>query len=223
MVTYLGGSDQTISIDEVINNNLTTDEQATIHGKGTSGGSGYIEYKVKNYHGIIMGIYYAQPITDYSSDAVDPFNMKSDFSDYAIPEFDKLGMQPVPYPQFDSDSKNMGLFQAFNKTSFLGYAPRYYEYKISKDIVSNSVRDSFKAWQASLNLTKLITPLTTQQPSITYESFKIKPWQLNEIFVVKNGDPTLPSWSSTASDQLLINFNNSCQMVRPLDFNGLPY
>lgn len=223
MVTYLGGSDQTISIDEVINNNLTTDEQATIHGKGTSGGSGYIDYQVKNYHGIIMGIYHAQPITDYSSDAVDPFNMKIDFTDYAIPEFDKLGMQPVPYPQFDSDSKNMGLFQSYNKTSFLGYAPRYYEYKISKDVVSNSVRDSFKSWQASLNLTKLITPLSSQQPSITYKSFKIKPWQLNEIFVVQNGDPTLPSWSTTASDQLLINFNNTCQMVRPLDFNGLPY
>lgn len=223
MVTYLGGSDQTISIDEVINNNLTTDEQATIHGKGTSAGNGYIDYQVKNYHGIIMGIYHAQPISDYSSDAVDPFNMKTDFTDYAIPEFDKLGMQPVPYPQFDSDSKNMALFQAYNKTSFLGYAPRYYEYKISKDVVSNSVRDSFKAWQASLNLTKLITPLSTQQPSITYKSFKIKPWQLNEIFVVQNGDPTLPSWSTTASDQLLINFNNTCQMVRPLDFNGLPY
>lgn len=223
MVTYLGGSDQTIDIGEVVNQNLTTDEQATIHGKGISSGSGYIDYKVKNYHGIIMGIYHAQPITDYTSDSVDPFNMKSDFSDYAIPEFDKLGMQPVPYPQFDSDSENMALFQAFNKTSFLGYAPRYYEYKISKDIVSKSVRESFKAWQSSLNLTKLITPLSTQQPSITFKSFKIKPWQLNEIFVVSNGDPTIPAWKTTACDQLLINFNNTCQMVRPLDFNGLPY
>lgn len=223
MVTYLGGSDQTLDIGEVVNQSLTNDEQATIHGKGISSGSGYIEYQVKNYHGIIMGIYHAQPIADYSSDSVDAFNMKVDFSDYAIPEFDKLGMQPVPYPQFDNNSENMNLFQAFNKTSFLGYAPRYFEYKISKDIVSKSVRDAFKSWQSSLDITKLITPLSTKQPSIDYKSFKIKPWQLNEIFAVHNGDPTIPAWSTTNCDQLLINFNNTCQMVRPLDFNGLPY
>lgn len=223
MVTYLGGADQTIDIGEVINQNLTNQEQATIQGKGVSAGNGYIEYQVKNYHGIIMGIYHAQPLADYSSTAIDPFNMKTDFSDYAIPELDKLGMQPVPYPQFDSDSQNFNLFKSFNDTAFLGYAPRYYEYKISKDIVSDSVRKSFTSWQASLDLTKLITPLSTQQPSISYKSFKVKPWQLNEIFSVENGNPSAPSWNTTNADQLLINFNNTCQMVRPLDFNGLPY
>ena len=223
MVTYLGGSDQTIDIGEVINTNLADDYDTYIKGKGLSSGNGYIDYQVKNYHGIIMGIYHAQPIADYSSDAVDPFNMKSDFTDYAIPEFDKLGMQPVPFPQFDSNSDNMNLFQAFNKTAFLGYAPRYYEYKISKDVVSNSVRSSFTNWQSSLELTKLIAPFSPTQPSITYKSFKIKPWQLNEIFTVQNGNPSAPSWNNTTSDQLLINFNNTCQMVRPLDFNGLPY
>lgn len=224
MVTYIGGADQTISIDEVINNNLTNEEQASIHGKGTSGGSGYIDFQVKNYHGIIMGIYHAQPLADYSSDAIDPFNMKTDFTDYAIPEFDKLGMQPVPYPQLDANSENMNLYQAFNKTLFVGYAPRYYEYKISKDLVSESVRNYFTPWQASLTMQKLMTPFnTTAQPSITYKSFKIKPWQLNEIFAVVNGNPSAESWSNMSADQLLINFNNTCQMVRPLDFNGLPY
>ena len=224
MVTYIGGADQTISIDEVINNNLTNEEQASIHGKGTSGGSGYIDFQVKNYHGIIMGIYHAQPLADYSSDAIDPFNMKTDFTDYAVPEFDKLGMQPVPYPQFDANSENMNLYQAFNKTLFVGYAPRYYEYKISKDVVSESVRKYFTPWQASLTMQKLMTPFdTTAQPSITYKSFKIKPWQLNEIFAVTNGNPSAESWSNMSADQLLINFNNTCQMVRPLDFNGLPY
>lgn len=223
MVTYLGGSDQTIDIGEVINNNLTAGEQANIQGKGVSSGNGYIEYQVKNYHGIIMGIYHAQPIADYTSDGVDPFNLKTDFSDYAIPEFDKLGMQPVPFPVLENRNQSYQLFQSFNKTSFLGYAPRYWEYKISKDVVSKSVRDSFKQWQASLDLNKVITPFSSQQPSITYRTFKIKPWQLNEIFVVQNGNPSAPSFDNTDSDQLLINFNNTCQMVRPLDFNGLPY
>lgn len=223
MVTYLGGADQTLDIGEVVNQNLTAQQQAVIQGKGTSSGNGYIEYQVKNYHGIIMGIYHAQPIADYVSDACDPFNMKLDFSDYAIPEFDKLGMQPVPYPVYDNNSDNMALYQSFNKTSFVGYAPRYYEYKISKDVVSNSVRNAFKQWQTSLDMSKLINPFSTKQPSITYKSFKIKPWQLNDIFNVVNGNPTAPSWNTYQADQLLINFNNTCQMVRPLDFNGLPY
>lgn len=223
MVTYLGGSDQTLDIGEVVNQNLTGQQQAVIQGKGTSSGNGYIEYQVKNYHGLIMGIYHAQPIADYVSDACDPFNMKIDFSDYAIPEFDKLGMQPVPYPVYDNNSANMALYQTFNKTSFVGYAPRYYEYKISKDVVSNSVRNAFKQWQTSLDMTKLINPFSSRQPSITYKSFKIKPWQLNDIFNVTNGNPAAPSWNTYQADQLLINFNNTCQMVRPLDFNGLPY
>ena len=223
MVTYLGGSDQTIDIGEVINTNLTDNYPTYVKGKGLSSGNGYIDYQVKNYHGIIMGIYHAQPLADYSSTAVDAFNLKTDFTDYAIPEFDKLGMQPVPYAVMDSDSQNYQLYLAFNGNGFIGYAPRYYEYKISKDVVSESVRKSFTSWQSSLDLTKLITPFSTTKPSITYKSFKIKPWQLNDIFVVTNGNPSAPSWKNTDSDQLLINFNNTCQMVRPLDFNGLPY
>ena len=224
MVTYLGGADQTIDIGEVVNQTFSQDELATIHGKGTSSGNGYIEYQVKNYHGLIMGIYHAQPLADYSSDAIDPFNMKTDFSDYAIPEFDRLGMQPVPFPQMDANSENFNIYQLFNKTSFIGYAPRYYEYKISKDVVSESVRKSFTSWQASLNMIKLLRiSNNVSDKSVTYKSFKVKPWQLNEIFSVVNGNPSASSWSNTSADQLLINFNNTCQMVRPLDFNGLPY
>lgn len=222
MVTYIGGADQTIDIGEVINNNLTgSTPQATIAGKGVSSGQGYIDYQVKNFHGIIMGIYHAVPILDYSSEAIDLFNLKTNGEDYAVPEFDKLGMQPLPFVAIDARNSTYQAYLRENGTSYLGYVPRYIEYKTSRDIVSASVRKSFVKWQTALDMDDFIADGST--PTIDYTSFKVKPKQLNNIFLVQNGNPTAQSFYDYSGDQLLINFNNSCQMVRPLDFNGLPY
>ena len=223
MVRYLGGNVQMININEVVNTNLVN-SNPNIGGTGQGNGNTTINFTAPE-HGIVMAIYYAEPILDYSSSSIDSFNLKTATEDYFIPEFDKLGMQPLNIHTFTSDKSVIDSYVSYNKHAFLGYVPRYAEYKTSFDRVSNSARLAYKAWVCPLDARALLTSglnyLSGNAATwrTTYQMFKIRPSQLNPIFKGQLSDNT----RDYLADQLLINFNNSIRAIRPMDVNGLPY
>lgn len=223
MVRYLGGNVQTLNINEVVNTNLV-ESNPNIGGTGVGSGNATIKFTAPE-HGIVMAIYYAEPILDYSSSCIDAFNLKSATEDYFIPEFDKLGMQPLSIYNFTSDKNIADSFQQYNKHVFLGYVPRYAEYKTSVDRVSFSAKSAYPAWVCPLDARSLLTSglnyLVGNSPSFrtTYQMFKVRPNQLNPIFKGQLSAST----RDFLSDQFLINFNNSIKAIRPMDVNGLPY
>ena len=88
---------------------------------------------------MIMCIYSIIPTNQYDDTRIDPFNVKQTRSDYYIPMYDHIGMQPL-YAGFINNLRLnetvSGKVYDVNKTmtTALGWQPRYSEYKTAIDI-----------------------------------------------------------------------------------------
>ncbi len=216
---YLGGWTSNLDISEVVNTNLTGDNQADIQGKGTGTLNGNKVDFESSEHGIIMCIYHCLPLLDWSINRIARQNFKTTFTDYAIPEFDSVGMQQL-YPS----EMIFGLEDLPSDPSSInmGYVPRYADLKTSIDEIHGSFIDTLVSW---------VSPLTDSYISayrqackdagfsditMTYNFFKVNPHIVDNIFGVK-ADSTINT------DQLLINSYFDIKAVRNFDYNGLPY
>ncbi len=233
MCEWLGGSSDNLDITEIVNTNLTGlddgTSQADIAGKGVGSLGGNIHFENKgNEHGLLLCIYHAVPLLDYMDSVTMPLWFKSNPWDYAIPEFDSVGMQSLPAQcldaTFDAYTKNPGIdykptqdYTAhFNS---LGYVPRYADYKTSVDTVTGAFTDTLKYWTSALGTSYWSTywhSLGPDATSIDYNFFNVNPACLNTIFAVNASS----SWNT---DNLLINSFSDVKVVRNLDYNGLPY
>ena len=66
MCTYIGGISRNLDISEVVNNNLAAEgDTAVIAGKGVGAGNGSFTYTTDE-HCVVMCIYHAVPLLDYT-------------------------------------------------------------------------------------------------------------------------------------------------------------
>lgn len=209
---YIGGWSNVININEVLNTNLTADNsQAVIAGKGVGSKSGHvITYDCGAEHQVVMCVYHAVPLLDWSLKGHNPQLLCTSVSDFPQPAFDQLGMQPVSSLALNnSPSAPVGS---------IGYNLRYWQWKSAVDTVHGAFRPNaaYHSWAAPLEGSEVqVAGLS----SLSYQSFKIRPQQLNSIF-----EPQISTSNySVAYDQLLCNVNFQVYAVQNLDRNGLPY
>lgn len=208
---YLGGWTSNLDINEVVNTNLSSENSAPdIMGKGTFIANGNIEFDAKE-HGIIMCLYHCVPLLDYSTDGIRKLNLKTNFTDYALPEFDSVGMQSVQTIELASHGDGD---LAISIDKVLGYAPRYADYKTSVDEIHGSFVTTDPQWVAPL--TSEMISAAVSGNSIDYTFFKVNPDILDNLFGVQVND-------TVDTDQFLINSFFDVKVVRNLDYNGLPY
>ncbi len=216
---YLGGWTSNLDISEVVNTNLTGDNQADIQGKGTGTLNGNkVDFEAKE-HGIIMCIYHCLPLLDWSINRIARQNFKTAFTDYAIPEFDSIGMQ-----QLYASEMIFGLQDLpEDPTSInMGYVPRYADLKTSVDEIHGSFIDTLVSWVSPLTESYLSAYRQACKDAgfsditMTYNFFKVNPHICDNIFGVQ-ADSTINT------DQLLINSFFDIKAVRNFDYNGLPY
>jgi hypothetical protein len=209
---YIGGWSSVININEVVNTNLDTDSsQASIAGKGVSSNSGHtITYDCGAEHQVIMCVYHAVPMLDWNLTGQNPQLTVTAISDFPQPAFDQLGMQAVP-------ALNLQNNPGRNVSGSLGYNLRYWQWKSSIDTVHAGFRTgaAYQSWVAPLDGWQVLT----SAGAWSYQSMKVRPQQLNSIFV-----PQIDAANcSVAFDQLLCNVNFQVYAVQNLDRNGLPY
>jgi hypothetical protein len=209
---YIGGWSNVININEVLNTNLTADNsQAVIAGKGVGSKSGHvINYDCGAEHQVIMCVYHAVPLVDWSLKGQNPQLTVTDISDFPQPAFDQLGLQPVSALNLNNSPSS--------PTGNIGYNLRYWQWKSNVDTVHGGFRPSatYQSWVASIQSS---WPQVSGQSSFSYQSFKIRPQQMNSIF-----EPQISTSNySLAFDQLLCNVNFQVYAVQNLDRNGLPY
>lgn len=209
---YIGGWSNVININEVVNTNLDTDtSQASIAGKGVSSQSGHtITYDCGAEHQVIMCVYHAVPLLDWNLTGQNPQLTVTAVSDFPQPAFDQLGMQAVP-------ALNLQNNPGRSVSGSIGYNLRYWQWKSSIDTVHAAFRTGavYQSWAAPLDGWQVLTSSGTW----SYQSMKIRPQQLNSIFV-----PQIDAANcSVAFDQLLCNVNFQVYAVQNLDRNGLPY
>ena len=209
---FIGGWSSVININEVVNTNLDTDSsQASIAGKGASSSSGHtLTYDCGAEHQVIICVYHAVPMLDWDLTGQAPQLTVTSVSDFPQPAFDQLGMQAVPALNLQN---NPGL----KSSGVLGYNLRYWQWKTNIDTVHTGFRKgaAYQAWAAPLTGSQVLTG----SGAWSYQSMKVRPQQLNSIFV-----PQIDATNcSVAFDQLLCNVNFQVYAVQNLDRNGLPY
>lgn len=209
---YIGGWSSVININEVVNTNLDADSsQASIAGKGVSSKSGHVlTYDCGAEHQVIMCVYHAVPMLDWELTGQAPQLTVTAVSDFPQPAFDQLGMQAVP-------ALNLQNNPGRNVSGSLGYNLRYWQWKSNIDTVHAGFRASaaYQSWAAPLDGWQVLT----SSGAWSYQSMKVRPQQLNSIFV-----PQVDAANcSVAFDQLLCNVNFQVYAVQNLDRNGLPY
>ena len=211
-VHYIGGWSSVININEVVNTNLDTDtSQASIAGKGVSSNSGHtLTYDCGAEHQVIMCVYHAVPMLDWNLTGQAPQLTVTAITDFPQPAFDQLGMQAVP-------ALNLQNNPGRKVSGSLGYNLRYWQWKSNIDTVHAGFRAgaAYQSWAAPLDGWQVLTSGGTW----SYQSMKVRPQQLNSIFV-----PQVDAANcSVAFDQLLCNVNFQVYAVQNLDRNGLPY
>lgn len=221
MCTYIGGVSRNLDISEVVNNNLAAEgDTAVIAGKGVGAGNGSFTYTT-NEHCVVMCIYHAIPLLDYTITGQDGQLLVTDAESLPIPEFDNIGMEVLPMTQIFNSPKAtiVNLFNA-------GYNPRYFNWKTKLDVINGAFTTTLKSW---------VSPVTESLLSgwfgfgyqegdvdkdtrvvLNYKFFKVNPSVLNPIFGVK-ADST---WDT---DQLLVNSYIGCYVARNLSRDGVPY
>jgi hypothetical protein len=209
---YIGGWSSIININEVVNTNLDSDSsQASIAGKGVSSNSGHtLTYDCGAEHQVIMCVYHAVPMLDWNLTGQNPQLTVTAISDFPQPAFDQLGMQSVP-------ALNLQNNPGRNVSGSLGYNLRYWQWKSNIDTVHAGFRAgaAYQSWSAPLDGWQVLT----STGAWSYQSMKVRPQQLNSIFV-----PQVDAANcSVAFDQLLCNVNFQVYAVQNLDRNGLPF
>lgn len=221
MCTYIGGISRNLDISEVVNNNLAAeDNTAVIAGKGVGAGNGSFTYTT-NEHCVVMCIYHAVPLLDYTITGQDGQLLVTDAESLPIPEFDNIGMEVLPMVQIFNSPK-ASIVNLFNA----GYNPRYFNWKTKLDVINGAFTTTLKSW---------VSPVTESLLSgwfgfgynegdvnqknkvvLNYKFFKVSPSVLDPIFGVA-ADST---WDT---DQLLVNSYIGCYVARNLSRDGVPY
>ena len=225
MCTYLGGISSSLDINEVVNQNITGSNAADIAGKGTGVSNGVINFNSQGRYGVVMCIYHCLPLIDYTTDFVSPSVTRVNAADFAIPEFDRVGMQTVPLSYISNGPLSILPLAIPNE---VGYAPRYIDYKTDIDTSIGAFKTSLKNWVISYDNQSLANQFgfSVEKPELpvpnpsnstwNYTLFKVNPNSLNSLFAVEVN-------SSVDTDQFLCSTFFDVKVVRNLDTDGLPY
>ena len=221
MCTYIGGISRNLDISEVVNNNLAAEgDTAVIAGKGVGAGNGSFTYTTDE-HCVVMCIYHAVPLLDYTLTGQDGQLLVTDAESLPIPEFDNIGMETLPMTQIFNSPK-ASIVNLFNA----GYNPRYFNWKTKLDVVNGAFTTTLKSWVSPVTESLLSgwfgfgyseDDVNKQNKVVlNYKFFKVNPSVLDPIFGVA-ADST---WDT---DQLLVNSYIGCYVARNLSRDGVPY
>lgn len=224
MCQWLGSINIDLSINEVVNNNITGDNAADIAGKGTMSGNGSINFNVGGQYGIVMCVFHVLPQLDYITSAPHFGTTLTNVLDFPIPEFDKIGMEQVPVIRGLNPVKPKDGDFKVSPNLYFGYAPQYYNWKTTLDKSMGEFRRSLKTWIIPFDDEALLAADSVDFPdnpnveadSVKAGFFKVSPSVLDNLFAVKAN-------SDLNTDQFLCSTLFDVNVVRSLDPNGLPY
>lgn len=222
---FIGGSSSMIDINPQVNQNLADWSQTNAY-KGAPTGSGNAKMKfTADTYGVVMGIYRCTPVLDYAHVGVDRTLLKTDASDFVIPELDSIGMQQniqgeVIMPTYYKDEGAFSDFTDKDVRLSYGYAPRYAELKTSFDRYNGAFCFGLKSWVTGLNVEQLHKQLYKAGEDFhmlnAVELFNCRPDLVSSIFL---NTETLV----TDDDNLYVGLVNMAYVVRNLSRYGLPY
>ena len=213
---FVGGSSNNLIINDIVNQTLNSeDDIPTIKGKGTGTMTSANKYTAQE-PGILMTLYSCTPTLDWFNTGIDRMNLKTDATDYPIPELDSIGMQPLYMGEMTTNEVYHG-GDKYSITDVIGYQPRYMEWKSNYDRINGEFCRTLKTWVTGVDYSK---NSNNEAPSIynspIADNLNVDPRIVNNLFKPQSND-------YTESDVLYVGLYNEIHSVRSLDANGLPY
>ena len=223
---FIGGSSSVIDINPVVNQNLGDGQymnnQAITKAAPTGQGGASFKFTADTF-GVVIGIYRCTPVLDYSHVGIDRTLLKTDASDFVIPELDSIGMQQTfqcelfaPTSQITASASDK---RKYDMSRTFGYAPRYSEYKVSFDRYNGAFCDTLKSWVTGFN-THIFD--SDRWNDMSYFSISVpqlfvcRPDIVKDIFL-------LQTYHDSNDDNLYVGMVNMCYATRNLSRYGLPY
>ena len=196
---YLGGGVTNIDIGEVLQTSATdaASPQGNMAGRGFGiGRSNQCTYRAEE-HGYLFGIMSIIP-EPYYYQGIDKEWTRQSRVDYYWPSFAHLGEQEI-----DKSELSVGTSDGETDThgKLFGYAPRYAEYKFSKNIITGLLRGSLANWTFARKIS---------DPNLNAAFLEVP--QVNNPFAVQDEE----------TDKFIIWFSNDIRALRPMPFFGTP-
>lgn len=231
---FVGGFDIPLNVSDVENNTSTGDgELGYLAGKGVlSGNSKEFRFHASE-HGLLMSILYIVPYVDYINYNVDRSVLRFNRYDFAVPEFDSLGFEPVricdlvnpanaPFETADTNI-NHDVYKV------IGFLPRYWSYKTKIDAnfapafgsagVTNTL--NYNSYIVNFPYERFVINL---KAGTLYKAFKCVPWILDSIFPVQLAARTAVLSSAYVQYMpFIFTFRFNVSVMRSLSVDGLPY
>ena len=221
---FIGGASSMIDINPVVNQNLGSGEaqnnQAVTKAAPTGQGGANFKFTADTY-GVVIGIYRCTPVLDYEHVGIDRTLLKTDASDFVIPELDSIGMQQTFSCELYAPSSVVQGSNPpeYDMSSTYGYAPRYAEYKTSFDRFNGAFGASLKSWVTGLNSISLKLDRYWSDDKFfinTPQLFVCRPDIVKNIFLIQQ-------YHNSNDDNLFVGMVNMCYATRNLSRFGLPY
>lgn len=223
---FIGGASSMIDINPVVNQNLgsgsSMSNEAITKAAPTGQGGASFKFTADTY-GVVIGIYRCTPVLDYSHVGIDRTLLKTDASDFVIPELDSIGMQQTfqcelfaPTSQITASAPDK---RKYDMSRTYGYAPRYSEFKVSFDRYNGAFCDSLKSWVTGFNTHIFDSDRWNDMSHFLIhvpQLFVCRPDIVKDIFLIQN-------YHDSNDDNLYVGMVNMCYATRNLSRYGLPY
>lgn len=221
MCRYLGGVTSNLDINTITNTNLAGDNAALQRATGTFNAAGGIKFDSAGQYGIVMCVFRALPILDYTTTGVYFGTTLTDVTDFPIPEFDRIGMESVPVCRALNPALEKSSTPPIKADAYFGYAPRYIDWKTAIDVSRGEFTNTLESFVMKFNDDDLFAADSVDYPdnpnveadSIKAGFFKVNPHTVDTLFAV----------DADVADHLLCSTFFDVKVVRSLDTNGLPY
>ena len=223
---FIGGASSMIDINPVVNQNLgsgsSMSNEAVTKAAPTGQGGANFKFTADTY-GVVIGIYRCTPVLDYSHIGIDRTLLKTDASDFVIPELDSIGMQQTfqcelfaPTSQITASAPDK---RKYDMSRTYGYAPRYSEFKVSFDRYNGAFCDSLKSWVTGFNVHIFDSDRWNDMSHFSIhvpQLFVCRPDIVKDIFLIQD-------YHDSNDDNLYVGMVNMCYATRNLSRYGLPY
>lgn len=223
---FIGGASSVIDINPVVNQNLgsgsSMSNEAVTKAAPTGQGGANFKFTADTY-GVVIGIYRCTPVLDYSHVGIDRTLLKTDASDFVIPELDSIGMQQTFQCELYAPTSHVKSpvvdLRKYDMSRTFGYSPRYSEYKVSYDRYNGAFCDSLKSWVTGFNSHILDTDIWSDSGYFKVTApqlFVCRPDIVKDIFLIQD-------YHDSNDDNLYVGMVNMCYATRNLSRYGLPY
>ena len=257
-LTFIGGFDGSFDVHKIASTSNTaydsTDPAATnlgeLAGNAVGGLGGSPLSFTAPCHGILMGVYYAVPEFSYPlGTMIDKQTMLTSRLDLFIPEFDRLGDQPMyVYEQHAHNMTDDAVF--LNNSITIGWQRRYEQYKRKYDVHSLAFAQPF-LWDSNNQEITQTSLVNTWSPWVLgrfpFNNFYVEkdssldiidasprgydflgsPTDLDDIFVqsyktdLTHEMATAP-WLIFQTDPFMVALNTDVKMVSAMSVTGEP-